>query len=97
MSYHMFLEVISSCAEEITLCTAEICFSYMGQHVCLEGTGLCAGEVALFANNRLFSNVNWTALSPFSISCFRKSHSQAGLASVNQSMCLFSLEALVVE
>ena len=50
MGYHMFLEVISSFAEEITLCTAEICFSCMGQHVCLEGTGLCAGEVALFAS-----------------------------------------------
>ena len=50
MGYDMFLEVISSCAEEITLCTAEICFSYMGQHVCLEGTGLWAGEVALFAS-----------------------------------------------
>ena len=30
----------------------------MGQHVCLEGTGLCAGEVALFASKRLLSTVN---------------------------------------
>ena len=54
------------------------------EHVYLEAPSRCAGEVALFANNRLLSNVNLTALSPFSISCFRKSHSQAGLASVNQ-------------
>ena len=33
---------------------------------------------------RLLSTVNWTALSPFSISYLRKSHSQAGLATVNQ-------------
>ena len=63
----------------------------------LEVTSCCAGKVTLCVNNRLLSTVNWTTLSPFSISYLRKSHSQAGLASVNQSMCLFSLEALVVE
>ena len=39
----------------------------MYEHVYLEAPSPCAGEVALFANNRLLSNVNWTALSPFSI------------------------------
>ena len=97
MGEQTFFEVISLCTWVAALCASTRFPSRVYEHVYLEAPSRCAGEVALFANNRLLSNVNWTALSPFSISCFRKSHSQAGLASVNQSLCLFSLEALVVE
>ena len=97
MGEQTFFEVISLCTWVAALCASIGFPSRVYEHVYLEAPSRCAGEVALFANNRLLSNVNWTALSPFSISCFRKSHSQAGLASVNQSMCLFSLEALVIE
>ena len=97
MGEQVFFEVISLCTRVAASSASKGFPSRVYEHVYLEAPSRCAEEVALFANNRLLSNVNWTTLSPFSISYLRKSHSQAGLASVNQSMCLFSLEALVVE
>ena len=81
MGEQVFFEVISLCTWVAALCASKGFPSRVYEHVYLEAPSRCAEEVALFANNRLLSNVNWTTLSPFSISYLRKSHSQAGMTS----------------
>ena len=58
MGEHVFLQVTSLCAGEVTLCADESLLSQMIHHVFLEGTSLCAGVVALFAKKRLLSTMN---------------------------------------
>ena len=57
MDQHVFLEVRGYNAGEFTLCAAEGFFPLNGSECVFEVTIVCAGIVALCANERLFSRM----------------------------------------